>query len=140
MGYRSDVTVVMEFNSEDMFNLWRARMVLEHGTNDEFIAYMAGFREVSYTETIALIMEIGSIKWYGGYGLTDITMAGLNLIEEIDGGGGGIVVIGEDIDDISLQEYRGDHSDFSIWEYLDVRRYTELDVRLRETKDNRYLT
>lgn len=131
MGYRSEVAYVIKFkDTEDREAFINLLIVAkdEHTTQ--------ALKELSKLEDDKLFFHATDVKWYDSY--PDVkahTQIYLQALELFEGAGYRYVRIGEELEDIEIEE-DGDYDD--LWDYTSVNR--SIDVCVDDDKLKPILT
>ena len=115
MGYRSEVAYVVAFNDSVDREAYINMLIVannEHTTN--------ALKELSKLEDNKLFFQADGVKWYESY--DDVkahTQIYLQAIELFEGAGYRFTRIGEELEDIEIEE---DGNCYALWEYTSIDR------------------
>ena len=121
MGYRSEVSYIVRFkDSEDREAFINLLLVAKDAHTTQAL------KELSKLENDKLFFHAEDVKWYDGY--DDVkahTQIYLQAVELFEGAGYRYVRIGEEVEDIEIEE-DGDYDD--LWDYTSINRSIAVEV------------
>jgi hypothetical protein len=121
MGYRSEVSYIVKFkDNADREAFINLLLVAKDAHTIEAL------KELNKLEDDKLFFHAEDVKWYDGYeGVKAHTQIYLQAVELFEGAGYRYVRIGEEVEDIEIEE-DGDYDD--LWDYTSINRSIDVCV------------
>jgi hypothetical protein len=121
MGYRSEVAYIIKFKDTEDREAFINLLIVAKDANTT-----QALKELSKLEDDKLFFHATDVKWYDSY--PDVkahTQIYLQAVELFEGAGYRYVRIGEELEDIEIEE-DGDYDD--LWDYTSVNRSIDVVV------------
>jgi hypothetical protein len=121
MGYRSEVSYIVRFKDSEDREAYINMLIVaknEHTTQ--------ALKELSKLENDKLFFHAEDVKWYDSYpDVVAHTQIYLQAVELFEGAGYRYVRIGEEVEDIEIEE-DGEYDD--LWDYTSINRSIDVCV------------
>lgn len=121
MGYRSDVAYVIKFNDIEQRD---AFITLMHAKNDKHINDALAEISYRYSRDPIITFEVQDVKWYEAYPDVQSHHQLMRYAEELYEAEYRFVRVGDDVDDLEVQE---SGHDFELWNYVEPVRSIQTD-------------
>jgi len=130
MGYRSNVSLVIEFENTDALDKYMVAAPLRDGRGWDamFKHYCTYNRD---TNTIQCLWE--DVKWYEGYNDVEAVNALVEFANSAFDAATWMVRIGEDYHDMEEDYNNSENWSNNLYEHMTIHRYTEFDDETGDT-------